>query len=72
MPELQMRILRYLDRLVLAHPDETVVLVTHAEPIRAALLYDRGLPLKDFWCIDVPLACALTIVRQPAPLQVPA
>jgi probable phosphoglycerate mutase len=72
MPELQMRILRYLDRLVLAHPNETIVLVTHAEPIRAALLYDRGLPLKDFWCIDVPLACALTIVRQPAPLQVPA
>jgi probable phosphoglycerate mutase len=72
MPELQMRILRYLDRLVLAHPNETIVLVTHAEPIRAALLYDRGLPLKDFWCIDVPLACVLTVVRQPAPLQVPA
>ena len=73
MAELQTRILRYLDQLALRYPGDTVVLVTHAEPIRAALLYDRGLPLKDFWCVDVPLACAATIVREPAPLSaVPA
>jgi probable phosphoglycerate mutase len=73
MAELQMRILRYLDQLALRHPSDTIVLVTHAEPIRAALLHERGLPLKDFWCADVPLACAVTIVRESAPLSaVPA
>jgi probable phosphoglycerate mutase len=73
MAELQMRILRYLDQLALRHPSDTIVLVTHAEPIRAALLHERGLPLKDFWCVDVPLACAVTIVRESAPLSaVPA
>jgi broad specificity phosphatase PhoE len=73
MAELQKRILRYLDRLAASFPNDTIVLVTHAEPIRAALLHERGLPLKDFWCVDVPLACATTIVREPAPLSaVPA
>ncbi len=73
MAELQIRILRYLDRLALRYPNDSIVLVTHAEPIRAALLHDRGLPLKDFWCVDVPLACAATVVREPTPLAaVPA
>ncbi len=73
MAELQMRILRYLDELAVLYPNDTIVLVTHAEPIRAVLLHERGLPLKDFWCVDVPLACAVTISRAPAPLTaVPA
>jgi broad specificity phosphatase PhoE len=73
MAELQTRILRYLDQLALRFPGDTIVLVTHAEPIRAALLHERGLPLKDFWCVDVPLACAATIMREPTPLAaVPA
>lgn len=73
MAELQMRLLRYLAALAARHPKDTFVLVTHAEPIRAVLLHDRGLPLKDFWCVDVPLACAATVVREPASLSaVPA
>jgi broad specificity phosphatase PhoE len=73
MAELQTRMLRYLDQLALRFPDDTIVLVTHAEPMRAALLHDRGLPLKDFWCVHVPLAFAATIVREPTPLcAVPA
>ncbi len=73
MLELQTRMLRYLDTLALRYPNDRIVLVTHAEPIRAALLQERGLPLKDFWCVDVPLACAAIVVRAPAPLTtVPA
>jgi broad specificity phosphatase PhoE len=72
MGELQMRILRYLDQLALQHPDDSIVLVTHAEPIRAVLLHERGLPLNDFWCVDVPLACIATVTRTPAAKTVPA
>jgi broad specificity phosphatase PhoE len=73
MVELQIRMLRYLGALALHYPNDSIVLVTHAEPIRAALLHERGLPLKDFWCVDVPVACAATVIRAPAPLNaVPA
>ena len=67
MRELQMRILSYLDRLSEQYPDETVVLVSHAEPIRAALLHERGMSLADWMQVDVPLAAVITVARASAP-----
>jgi len=65
--ELQIRILSYLDRLSEQYPDETVVLVSHAEPIRAALLHERGMSLADWMQVDVPLAAVITVARASAP-----
>jgi probable phosphoglycerate mutase len=56
MIELQMRIVGYLRELSRDHPDDTIVLVTHGEPIRAALLYCRGIPVDDFMSVAVPVA----------------
>jgi broad specificity phosphatase PhoE len=56
MAELQIRIVAYLRQLSRNHPDDTIVLVTHGEPIRAALLYCRGIPLDDFMSVAVPVA----------------
>lgn len=67
MRELQMRVVGYIDRLAARYPVDRIVLVTHAEPIRAALLHERGLPLGAFMQVDVPLASITTISRAPAP-----
>jgi broad specificity phosphatase PhoE len=56
MAELQIRIVGYLGQLCRDHPDDTVVLVTHGEPIRAALLYCGGISLDDFMSVTVPVA----------------
>lgn len=67
MRELQTRIVGYLDRLAARHAADSIVLVTHAEPIRAVLLHERGLPLGDFLDIEVPIASITKISRVPAP-----
>lgn len=51
---LQQRVLAHLEHLRDAHPGETVVLVSHAEPIRAALLAYAELGLDSFTEISVP------------------
>jgi len=48
MRELQKRVLDHLAALEREHPGEEIVLVSHAEPIRAAVLHYRGLPLDAF------------------------
>lgn len=56
----QARIVRHLTGL----PNRfhgTVVIVTHAELIRAAILHCRGLPLGAWSSVDVPLASVTTI-----------
>ena len=63
MHELQVRIVSYLDRLTARYPNETIVLVSHAEPIRAALLHQRGIPLSDWMQVEVPLASVTTVSR---------
>ena len=67
MRELQTRVVSYLDRLAAQYPRETIVLVSHAEPIRAALLHERGIPLTDWMQVDVPLASVVTVTRVSAP-----
>jgi probable phosphoglycerate mutase len=45
--EMQSRFVAGIERLRTAHPDETIVIVSHADPIRTALAYYLGMPL-DF------------------------
>lgn len=67
MRELQTRVVSYLDRLTEQYSNEAVVLVSHAEPIRALLLHERGIPLSDWMKVDVPLASVITLSRAPSP-----
>lgn len=62
MGEAQTRILRHLDQAAQRYPGATVVMVTHAELMRAAILACRGLPLDAWPEIDVPHASVAVIV----------
>jgi probable phosphoglycerate mutase len=53
MGEAQARILQLLQNLHLKHPGSAVVLVSHADMIRAALLYHLGLSLDCFNRIEI-------------------
>jgi probable phosphoglycerate mutase len=53
MRALQLRVLVHLDAVRKSCPGKTVVAVSHAEPIRAALLHATNIPLNDFTRIDV-------------------
>jgi probable phosphoglycerate mutase len=53
MRELQTRVVRGILSVVAAHHNQSIVIVSHAEPIRAALLYFRQIPLNDFPRIKV-------------------
>jgi probable phosphoglycerate mutase len=61
MAELQARIVGYLHELRDRHGGSTLVLVSHAEPIRAALAYARGIALEDVLRVDVPVGSVVTL-----------
>jgi probable phosphoglycerate mutase len=56
MREAQERIASHLIAMHKAYPGRCIVLVTHAEIIRAAILKAMSLPLDDWWRIEVPPA----------------
>jgi broad specificity phosphatase PhoE len=56
MPEAQKRITSYLDDMHASQPKGCIVMVTHAELIRAALLHVMALPLDDWARLDIPPA----------------
>jgi probable phosphoglycerate mutase len=58
---LQLRVVRYLDQLRDEKTDETILIVSHAEPIRAALLYYSRTPLDDFLAIEVDSGSVSTL-----------
>lgn len=62
MAELQARVVGYLRVLRDRHPGETLVLVSHAEPIRAALMYAGGIDFDDFLQVEVPVASMTRII----------
>jgi probable phosphoglycerate mutase len=62
MLEAQARIVGAMERLGSAYPDRAVVLVSHADVIKAALLYHLGLPIDAFARFDVDTASISTIV----------
>ncbi len=63
-PEMQHRIVSAIDRIRAAHQGETVVCVSHADPIKAAVAYALGTPLDLFQRIVVsPCSVSAACVR---------
>src|SRR3954449_1181672 len=62
MRALQHRIIRHLENLRGIQADGSIVIVSHAEPIRAALLYYSRTPLDHFLSIEVDPASVSTLV----------
>ena len=59
--EMQLRIGSGIDRLVAAHPGERIVVVSHADPIKAAVAQALGTPLDLFQRIVIS-PCSVTAV----------
>lgn len=60
-PEMQLRMVSTLDRLAAAHPGGTVVAVSHADPIKAAIAHAVGTHLDLFQRIVVS-PCSVTAI----------
>lgn len=67
--EMQLRIWSTLDRLARAHRGDTIVLVSHADPIKAAVTYALGVPL-DLFQRTVISTCSISalVLGDAAPL----
>jgi broad specificity phosphatase PhoE len=61
MLDVQQRIVSHLLELRRDHPDRVVLLVTHAEVIRCALLYCLGVPVFAYASIDVSPAAIVRL-----------
>jgi probable phosphoglycerate mutase len=64
MAEVQRRVVAHLERVRDRHPGAIVVVVSHCDVIRAALLHYRGEPLDAYAGLAIPPA-AVTILRLP-------
>ena len=62
MLEAQMRIVGVLEQLRSRHPDRSVILVSHSDVIKAALLYHLGLPIDAYARFDIEPASISTLV----------
>jgi probable phosphoglycerate mutase len=62
MLEAQMRIVAAMERLRNTYPDRTVVLVSHADVIKAGLLYHLGMPVDAYSRFDIDPASVSTLV----------
>jgi broad specificity phosphatase PhoE len=62
MYELQSRVVGHIERLRSECSGETIVLVSHAEPIRAAILHYENVPLDDFLSVEIDTASVSTII----------
>ena len=62
MLEVQARVIGHLERVRGAHPDEGVVLVTHGDVIKAALLYCLGMSIEGYRLFDISPASISTLV----------
>ena len=59
--EMQLRMWRTIERLAAAHRKGTIVLVSHAEPIKAAVTYAMGVPL-DLFQRTVISPCSVSVL----------
>ncbi len=59
--EMQLRIWTTLEQLAQRHPGETIVVVSHADPIKAAVTYAQGVPL-DLFQRTVISTCSISAV----------
>ncbi|WP_201859660.1 histidine phosphatase family protein [Microvirga soli] len=62
MLEAQARIVAVLEKLRSRYPDRSVILVSHSDVIKAALLYHLGLPLDAYGRFDIEPASISTLV----------
>jgi probable phosphoglycerate mutase len=62
MLEAQARIVGVLEQLRSRYPDRSVILVSHSDVIKAALLYHLGLPLDAYGRFDIEPASISTLV----------
>ena len=60
-PEMQQRIVGTIDRLRAAHPGQVIVLVSHADPIKAAVAHALGTHLDLFQRIVIS-PCSVTSI----------
>jgi broad specificity phosphatase PhoE len=60
-PEMQQRIWTTLERLAARHRNRTVVVVSHADPIKAAVTFAQGVPL-DLFQRTVISPCSLSAI----------
>ncbi len=59
--EMQSRMWATVSTLVARHPGQTIILVSHADPIKAVLTYAQGVPL-DLFQRTVISPCSLSAV----------
>jgi broad specificity phosphatase PhoE len=62
MLEAQARVIGAMEKLRSIHHDEAVVLVSHGDVIKAALLYYFGLPIDAYQRFDIDPASISTVV----------
>ena len=65
MVEVQARAVGELLRLAERHPDRAVAVVSHADPIRAALVHFLGMPIDHMLRLDVAPASVSEVVLEP-------
>jgi broad specificity phosphatase PhoE len=70
MRALQKRVVEHLEQLGRDQTDATTVIVSHAEPIRAALLHYARIPLDEFLAVEVDPAGISTLVVDMAGIHI--
>jgi probable phosphoglycerate mutase len=70
MMEVRHRIVRHLEELRESTAKGPIVIVSHAEPIRAALLHYLGLSPDDFLSVKIDPASVSTLLIKPTHLEV--
>ena len=70
MADLEQRIVAHLGRMQRTHPDGGIVLVSHGEVIRAAILHYCGLSADAYSQIEIDPASVSTLVLTPATAEV--
>ena len=61
MLEAQSRIVEVIERCRKAHPERAVVLVSHGDVIKAALLYHLGMPMDAYSRFEISPASISTL-----------
>jgi len=62
MLEVQARVVGHMERVRGSHADQAVVLVSHGDVIKAALLYCLGMPIEGYRLFDISPASVSTLV----------
>jgi len=69
MAAVQQRMVAHIEQLCGSRSDECIVLVSHAEPIRAAIMYYARIALDDFLSVDVAPASVSTLIADSTGLK---